>query len=282
MDRLREIARANKIAIIEDACHSWGSKWNGQGTGAIGDCGAFSFQVSKNIASAEGGVILTNNKDLADICRSLTNCGRAEGGLWYEHAMPGSNLRLTEFQAALLIAQLARVEAHMQIRRRNALILNERLKDVPGVKVFADDPRITRRAYHLYCFQIDEQLLGIPRERFLEALAAEGVPASGGYLLPLYRNPMFRPPLDGEYGAHLRPAPGSRLDLTHVSCPVTEHVCQTVCWLTHVMLLADEAVIHAAADAIAKVCRRAEDLCRPSVTIHLPKAASVARAGSSV
>ena len=268
MDRLREIARANRLAIIEDACHSWGSKWNGRGTGAIGECGAFSFQMSKNISSAEGGIILTNDKDLADTCRSLTNCGRSEGSPWYQHDMLGSNLRLTEFQAALLLAQFERLEEHLVVRRKNAMILNRRLADIDGIKVFHDDPRVTRRAYHLFCFQINEQRLGISRAQFLSALVAEGVPASGGYLMPLYKNPMFQPASDGEKTSGHRPTPGGAMDYSRVSCPVTEHVCRTVCWLAHVLLLANERAIEAAGDAIVKVCRNAGELNRVQVSLY--------------
>ena len=268
MDRLNEIARRHRLFMLEDACHSWGSKWRGKGTGALGNCGAFSFQVSKNIAGAEGGIILTDDKELADTCRSLTNCGRLANSPWYEHAMIGTNLRLTEFQAALLLAQLTRVEAHMETRRRNVEILNERLAGVPGIKVFHDDPRITRRTYHLYCFQLDPQQVGVPRDRFLEALAAEGVPASGGYLTPVYRNPSFQPGGDGTITSRFRPRPGSAMDYSHVSLPVVERVCQTVCWLTHSMLLADEAMIHAAADAIAKVCENVDEL-KPEMSVKV-------------
>jgi dTDP-4-amino-4,6-dideoxygalactose transaminase len=276
MDRLRALAQRHGIVILEDACHSWGSQWKGQGSGAIGHCGAFSFQMSKNLSSAEGGIILTNDKELADTCRSLTNCGRTIGSPWYEHAMPGSNLRLTEFQAALLLAQFKRLEPHLVTRRKNALILNQRLAEIVGVKVFHDDPRVTRRAYHMYCFQIDPLRLGISRAQFLEALTAEGVPASGGYLVPLYQNPMFRPVEDGQTGARFRPQPGGPLDFSNISCPVTEHVCQTVCWLGHVLLLADEPVIHAAADAIAKVCDNAGEIRRVEVSVHAPKVRAAA------
>ena len=270
MDRLALLARQHDLRVIEDACHSWGSKWKGKGTGALGDCGAFSFQMSKNISSGEGGIILTDDSELADVCRSLTNCGRMKGSPWYEHAMVGSNLRMTEFQAALLSAQLARAEEHLVTRRRNALILNERLERIAGIKVFSDDRRVTCRAYHLYCFQIDPSQLGMSRARFLEALAAEGVPASGGYLMPLYRNPMFTPGDNDQPGARFRPQPGERLDYSGARCPVAEHVCETVCWFSHVLLLAEEPAIHAAADAIEKVCLNVNELRRVEIEVRAP------------
>jgi dTDP-4-amino-4,6-dideoxygalactose transaminase len=109
LDSLIEIASANNVKLLEDACHSWGSKWDGRGTGSIGECGVFSFQMSKNMTSGEGGIVLTSEPELADRIRSFTNCGRMEGKPWYEHHSLGTNLRMTELQAALLLGQLSRL-----------------------------------------------------------------------------------------------------------------------------------------------------------------------------
>jgi len=97
MDALGDIAQKHHLKIIEDACHSWGSKWKGKGTGAIGDCGVFSFQMSKNITAGEGGIILTDNEGIADTAKSYTNCGRGKDKPWYEHYLLGGNYRMTEF-----------------------------------------------------------------------------------------------------------------------------------------------------------------------------------------
>jgi len=286
MDALRDIASTAGVRILEDACHSWGSRWRGQGTGAIGDCGVFSFQASKNMTSGEGGIILTNSEELADTCRSLTNCGRLKNSRWYEHGMVGTNARMNEFQAALLLAQLTRVEQHIEIRRRNALLLNQLLRPLPGMRVFDDDPRITRRAYHLYTFQLDERKLGISRQQFLEALAAEGVPASGGYPIPLYRQPCFQPldPANGQMPSPVdkfRPKRGSALDFSAVHCPVSERVCREVCWFTHVLLLADEPTIRATAAAVAKVIDNVHELKAPQVSVFAARKATAATAAAA-
>lgn len=255
MDRLNEIGRARRIAIVEDACHSWGSQWRGKGTGAVGTCGVFSFQASKNITSAEGGIMLTDDEDLAEQCRSFTNVGRRKGGAWYQHFLLGSNLRLTEFQAALLLAQLSRLEAHTLKRQANAEILIAGLRGLPGITPLENDPRMTRRGYHLFCFRIDAGVLGLTRERFLEALNAEGVPATAGYTTPLYKNPVF---LRGEQGADGCPVTcpyydGQPVDYAQVCCPVCEQVCQDTCWIFHSVLLADEPAMHGIVAAIRKV-----------------------------
>jgi dTDP-4-amino-4,6-dideoxygalactose transaminase len=257
MDRLCEIGSAFELRIIEDACHSWGSQWKGKGTGALGDCGVFSFQASKNITSGEGGIMLTDDEQIADDCRSFTNVGRRKGGAWYQHFNIGSNLRLTEFQAALLLAQLSRLEEHTLRRQANAEVLFRGIRGLPGIIPLENDPRITRRGYHLFPIRLDLNTLGVSRERFVEALTAEGVPTSEGYSTPLYKNPMFeRMSTDPQTLPYL----GDVVDYRQVCCPVCEQVCADGIWLFHTLLLTDESAMHKIADAIAKVCENVAEL----------------------
>lgn len=254
MDLYNKIGLQHNVLILEDACHSWGGKWQNKGTGALGRCGAFSFQVSKNIASAEGGIILTDDEALAGQCRSITNCGRIAGGAWYEHANIGSNLRLTEFQAALLLAQLSRLEEHTLRRQRNGAYLTAHLRDLSGICVVREDPRITRRAYHLYTLRVDPQTLGITRDQFVKALNAEGVPASEGYTRPLYKMAVF------QNLKQMRTNPGIALDYTQVSCPITERACDETVWLSHTLLLADEAAMRDIVNAIEKIVTHSQEV----------------------
>ncbi len=255
MDRLLAIARPRAIAVVEDACHSWGSQWKGKGTGAIGTCGVFSFQASKNITSAEGGIILTDDGELAERCRSFTNVGRRPGEAWYRHFVLGSNLRLTEFQAALLLAQLGRLEEQTLVRQANAEILTEGLRHVPGIAPIENEPRMTRRGIHLYCFRLDRERLGTTRARFIEAVGAEGVPLMPGYDTPLYRNPMFGTAEAGPRGCPVTcPYYGGTVDYAATRCPVCETVCQDTCWIFHSLLLADASAMRGIVDAIGKVC----------------------------
>ena len=261
VDRLNEIARARGLFVIEDACHSWGSQWRGKGTGALGHCGAFSFQASKNISSAEGGIILTDDEDLAETCRSFTNCGRGKGRPWYEHFVLGGNLRMTEFQAALLRAQLGRLEEQTLRRQANARILDEGLRTVDGIRTIDNDPRITRRGYHMYCFRLDAQRLGVARERFLEALRAEGVPATEGYPHPLYRNPLFERSGEGpRFCPRSCPYYGKTVDYAGIVCPVCEAVCRDTCWIMHPILLAGSDAMSEIVEAVAKVCRHVDEV----------------------
>jgi dTDP-4-amino-4,6-dideoxygalactose transaminase len=253
MDRMNELARTHNLAVLEDAAHAWGSKCDGRGAGTLGRCGTFSFQVSKNITAGEGGILVTDEKDLADLCRSFSHCGRTEGSAWYDHNNLGSNLRMTEFQAALLLAQLARLEEHVARREQNANLLEEALADIPAIRQLAPAPRMTRRSYHMYIFRLNQTELGISRERFIEALQAEGVPASEGWYRPLYRNGVFA-------NAHIGPPHGIRaplaamgVDYRDIDCPVCEQVCCDAVWIPQNVLLADERQIFRLAEAIRKV-----------------------------
>ena len=260
MDRLLEIAGRHHLRIIEDACHAWGSQWRGKGAGVVGDCGIFSFQASKNINAGEGGIILSDSTELADQCRSYTHCGRGKDKPWYEHYLLGSNLRMTEFQAALLLAQLTRVEKHMTLRSQSAAILDRGLSAIPGIQILSNDPRMTRRSYHIYCFRLNASRLGISREQFLRAVQAEGVPIQLGYT-PLYKNPLFQNRGEGPKFCPIScPFHGQTIDYTKVHCPVCEQVCADTVWIKQQNLLAEPAAIQALVEAIGKVCANAAEI----------------------
>ncbi len=227
MDKLKEVAGKLGVRLIEDACHSWGGKWQGKGTGALGHCGMFSFQASKNITAGEGGAILTDHTEFAELCRSISNCGRAKEGPWYHHVNVGTNARLSEFGAAVLCAQLSRLEEQTALRESNASILNAALAEIEGLTPQPKSNRITRRAYHLYCLRIDEAAFGCSRERFVEAANAEGWPIDAGYPLPLYKQPV------------MAQWPGR--NYTDCHCPVAEELCyKSGMWSVHQTLLGAE------------------------------------------
>jgi dTDP-4-amino-4,6-dideoxygalactose transaminase len=179
MDGVLEIARKHNLLVIEDAAQAHAAEWKGTKVGAIGDMGCFSFQASKNLNAGEGGAVLTNNPHWADQVWSVHNVGRVRGGRWYEHHVLGSNFRMTEFQAAILLAQLKRLPEQTERRTQNAHRLTEMLSQIPGIRPPRPDPRVTRHAYHLYIFRYDKNHFGgRPREDFLKALNAEGIPCS--------------------------------------------------------------------------------------------------------
>ncbi|HOJ34108.1 MAG TPA: DegT/DnrJ/EryC1/StrS family aminotransferase [Candidatus Hydrogenedentes bacterium] len=248
MDALRQLASEKGISIIEDACHSWGGKWKGKGTGALGLGGVFSFQMSKNITSGEGGAITTDDDAFAETVRSITNCGRGGDGVWYGHVRVGTNVRMTEFQAAILSAQLTRLEAQTLLRERNGKILDENLSKIEGLTVQPGDPRITRRAYHLYCLRVDADRFGCSRKRLVEAAQAEGLPLSVGYGMPLYKQPAFSQSKNAERYAHC-------------SCPVAEDLCyKSGMWLFHTILLGTEQDMQDIVNVFAKIKENVREL----------------------
>ncbi len=245
MDRIMEIAAKHNLKVIEDAAQAWSAQWHDRGVGAIGDIGEFSFQASKNLNAGEGGILLTNNAELAETARSCTNCGRGKGKAWYEHYILAGNYRMTEFQAALLIVQLSRFEGLEQKRRGNAEYLNEKLSQIDGIQTIHTDQRVTKRPYHIYIFKyLGNKFCGISRKFFLKALEAEGIPCRPGYPFPLYENPLFQ-----------------KIDFSNSSCPVTERISKKeAIWLRQEMLLGTKDDMDDIVGAIRKIKENAEEL----------------------
>lgn len=262
MDRIGEIAARRRLRIVEDAAHAWGSEWRGTKVGALGDFGCFSFQASKNITAGEGGIALTDDEELADRCRSFSNCGRGKSRPWYEHHILGSNYRLTEFQAAILLAQLERLDSQVSIRQHNARFLDELLSGIPGLRLLKNDPRSSRRSYHLYCLRyIKEECLGLPKSVFLDAVQAEGIPLFPGYPHPLYKNPMFRRRDGGREDCPLGcPYYEGEVDYESTKCPVCETVCEEAMWCSQSVLLGSEEDMRDVARGIDKVIANAGEL----------------------
>jgi len=236
IDALLSLAQKYDLGLLEDACQAWGSEWKGRRVGAIGDMGAFSFQSSKNITSGEGGMMVTNEEDLYLKAWSLHNCGRLPQGAWYEHHLPGVNYRMTEFQAAILSAQLGRLDQQTERRMENARHLNTDLSKIDGIKPLRDDERITRHAYHLYIFRFDPEAFGgVSKDKLAKALQAEGIPVSVGYSRPLYREPYL------EYFEKCPvscPYYGRPIDYSKLSLPIVEKACYTEgLWLPQYVLL---------------------------------------------
>src|SRR5690606_1519089 len=142
MDGVLQVASAHGLRVLEDAAQAWGASWQGRRVGVLGDLGTFSFQSSKNITAGEGGIVLTNDPELAELCWSIHNVGRVPGGEWYQHERLGSNLRMTEWQAAVLLAQFERLTEQLALRDANARYLAERLAAVTGLAPLPTDPRV--------------------------------------------------------------------------------------------------------------------------------------------
>jgi len=258
-----ELAAKHNLKVIEDAAQAWSAKWRDRGVGAIGDIGEFSFQASKNLNAGEGGILLTDNAELAEAAHSYTNCGRGKGKGWYEHYILAGNYRMTEFQAAILTVQLDRFEGLEDKRRKNAEYLDEKLSQIDGIKILKTDPRVTKRPYHIYIFKyLENKFCGSPRELFLKALEAEGIPCRPGYPFPLYENPLFQKKGKGPGFCPLScPYYGSEIDFSKSFCSVTERISKKeAVWLRQEMLLGTKEDIDDIVRAIKKIKENAEEL----------------------
>lgn len=184
IDAFVAMGKQQNIPVIEDACQAHLAEWKGVKVGNYGLAGAFSFQSSKNLNCAEGGAVITNNDDFITNCYTFHNQGQGGRSTSFSTGVGtrGTNLRLTEFQGALLLAQMTRVTEQSNRRWENAQYLSRLLKEIPGISPAKLYPGTTRSAYHLYMFRYDKNhFAGLSREKFLQALTAEGVPNSAGY-----------------------------------------------------------------------------------------------------
>lgn len=252
MDGIMDVARRHDLYVVEDACQAWGAAWNGRPVGAIGDLGCFSFQASKNINAGEGGAIVTNNPELAERCWSLHNVGRIRSGEWYQHEFLGWNYRMTEWQGAILLAQLERLPEHIERRADNATYLSQRLGDVQGITPARVDPRVTQHAWHLYMARYDPQAFGGKTcAEFITMLRAEGIPCSAGYV-PLNHSPAVRRALAEQEG-RIQPWETAMEELPVLpACPVAEDLCQRTIWLTQNLFLGDHEDMD---DIVAAICK---------------------------
>ena len=248
MDAVQTVANEHGIPVIEDAAQAHGARWRDRGVGTIGNAGTFSFQSSKNMTAGEGGAIVTNDADLADRLYGLVNVGRIRGGEWYDHQTIGYNLRLTEFQAAVLQQQLRRHPTQQATRETRAGELTSLLSSVGGVQLPAYDERVTAHGRHLFIVRVPNIGAAGLRDRFVDALRAEGVPATAGYGA-LHRH-------DAVVRRATENAAIFGLPYSVASCPVTDAVVRDSVWLPQFVLLGTPGDMVDIASAFEKVTRQ--------------------------
>ena len=192
MDGVMAAAQRHGLRVVEDAAQAHGAAWRGRPVGAIGDIGVFSFQSTKPINAGEGGMMVTNDDGLDELLWSLRNVGRRRGGEWYEHVRLGWNLRMSEFQAAVLIAQMQRMPEQQARRTAAAAHLNNEMSRIPGVVPLKVPDGVTAHSWYTYHWRwLGAADGGLPKMAFAEALRAEGIPLFHGYT-PLNWNEAIR------------------------------------------------------------------------------------------
>ena len=258
LDALTDLARRKNIALIEDSSHAHGSEWRGKRIGTYGVAGTFSFQASKLMTAGEGGMITSNDDTFERNARSVHDCGRMPGEWFYSHFVYGSNYRLSEWQGAVLMAQLGRLDGQTRRRHQNSRVLDRELSKIPGITPQKLDERCTRNGQYAYIFHVDKnEFAGISTDRFIEAMNEEGIPNQASYP-PLHELPMFR---NDEYRKCLS---GAQAKEDHAflkdSFPNTERAAWETVWIPQPALLGDDEDMHEIIAAIGKIQNHAKDL----------------------
>lgn len=199
MDTIMNIALKHKLFVIEDACQAHGAEYKGKKVGSIGDLGCFSFYPIKNLgASGDGGIIVTNNEELAEKLKLLRNYGQSKK---YYHEFVGINSRLDEIQASILSVKLKHLDTWNEKRRDLAKLYDELLEDVQVVKPFEKED--VRHVFHLYVIRSKE------RDRLQQYLIANGIETQIHYPVPIHKQKAYQ-------------------SLGNDNLPITEKICQEI------------------------------------------------------
>ena len=250
MDPLMEIARKHDIKVLEDAAQAHGAIYKGRKVGSLGDVASFSFQQSKNMQSGEGGIVVSDDKELVDLIHySLSKFGRGirEKYAGHIHYRFGWNACYTEIQAAIALAQLERLEEQSGKRAENAKKLYALMDGIEGIETLNWQPYCDRHAHHLFYFRFkSEEFENATRTQFLAALNKEGAVASSFYPMALYNQPLYKSETD--------------LSMRKTACPFAEQSCRDVVFFEQNLLLADSHRVELIAEAIKKVRNNAAQL----------------------
>ena len=264
MDRINAIAKKHNLVVVEDACQAWMAEWKGKKCGTLGDLGCFSFQNSKNLSCGEGGAIVGDDEEIMDKCYSYHDFGRGYGMVGKVAGagirIMGNKCRMAEYQAAILLAQMKRLESQTQTRNENAEYLTSRIKNIPGIVPHKLYKEVTRAAYHLYPFRYKkEDFDNVPRRKFLSALSAEGIPCGGGYG-PINKDAFFENTLKSRnfQKTYSKKMLDRCRELNH--CPDNDQLCKETVWFGQNILLGTRRDMDDIADAILKIYENRDKL----------------------
>ena len=258
IDALTGLATKSGIALVEDSSHAHATEWKGKRIGSYGVAGTFSFQASKLMTAGEGGIIVSNDDKFERQARSVHDCGRMPGQWFYSHYINGSNYRLSEWQGAVLSAQLTRLDRQTQRRHQNARLLDKLLSQIPGITPQKLDPRCTRNGHYAYIFHVDsKQFAGASIEKLIQAMNAEGIPDQASYP-PVHTLDVFQ---NGEYRKRLcSPQADEAHAFLKAQYPVTHRAAWESIWIPQPALLGDEEDMHEIAAAWSKIQKHANEL----------------------
>ena len=264
MDRIMKIAKKRNLIVLEDACQAHLAEINGKKVGTIGNAGCFSFQTSKNLAIGESGALVSDDDEFMNRCFSYHNLGLPyglpPGSVASGSLRIGTKVRMAEYQAAIGLVQLKRLEEQTNRRNENAAYLTKKLKSIPGVVPHKLYDNVTKAAYLLYAFRYKQsQFKGLPLEAFVKAVAAEGVPVSLGYT-PLNTQPFLKEAFQSKNFKRSYTAKELNYNeyMAKNKCPENDKLCSEAVWITQNMLLGEKSDMDIISNAIERVYNNAE------------------------
>jgi len=230
MDKVLSLARKHGAYVVEDAAQAHGVSYKGRKVGAIGDTGIFSFQSGKMMTAGEGGMVLTNSFELYEKIWSYHHAGRAIGGEWYEHIRVGLNFRMTELQAAVILAQLRRFDKMLAKIKRNAKIIYDELENNPHIHLHKP-PSYGETNYYFIPISLNDELLAKGgKKKLAQIMNEKGFRIIEGYMKPLYKQKAFE-----EKRWKLPYEEYQKLYLK-----ATEEACNRTMWIPHYELIYDD------------------------------------------
>jgi len=194
MDKIMKIAKRHNLAVIEDACEALGTTYKGKKVGAIGDVGVFAFYPNKQITTAEGGILVTNNENIAKLARSMRNQGRDEHSAWLSHNRLGYNYRMSELSAALGCVQVQRIDSILARRNKVADTYEKHLKSLSDYIILPSIANLNKKdiiSWFVYVIRLKPEKFTIAdRDKIMLELRKRGVSCSN-YFPPIHLEPFY-------------------------------------------------------------------------------------------
>ncbi len=189
MDSIRQIAERHHLRLLEDSCEALGARYKGRAAGTLGDAGFFGFYPNKQVTTGEGGIMVTDEQELAELAVSMRNQGRDANAGWLAHARLGYNFRLSEVNAALGVAQMKRIKEILANRSRVAEYYQARLADEQRVSMQEIPPECDM-SWFVMVVRLNDDYTREDRDRILTSLREKGIQCSN-YFTPIHLQPFY-------------------------------------------------------------------------------------------
>ena len=258
MDKILAIAQNHNLPVVEDACQAHVAEWRGKRAGTLGTIGCFSFQETKVLPGGEAGALVSNQQDLIEQAFIFRDFGWDPKSEHY--SIRGTKFRISDFAAAVLMAQITRFKDICLTREKHSAYLREETRKVPGIIIQEHYPESTRQTHLDFCFRYEkEQFAGLGRRQVEEALNAEGIPVGGTYPA-LNREPFIEHTLDSRGFRAIYSQ--QRLDRYRQQnhCPHNDELCDTSFAIDQHVLIGSKQDVVDIVEALYKVQKNAATL----------------------